>query len=65
MIAAMEKPPATRTLIAVTAEASRIAFIVVIDPSQLMSSSEPGVHRVPELSPANGRTRCHPGAKRW
>jgi hypothetical protein len=31
MIAAMEKPLATRTLIAVTNEASRIAFIVVID----------------------------------
>src|SRR5260221_13643996 len=31
MIAAMEKPLATRTLIAVTSEASRIAFIVVID----------------------------------
>src|SRR5580704_16766998 len=30
-IAAMEKPLATRTLIAVTSEASRIAFIVVID----------------------------------
>jgi hypothetical protein len=29
----MEKPLATRTLIAVTAEASRIAFIVVIDSS--------------------------------
>src|SRR6202040_3199326 len=28
MIAAMEKPPATRTSIAVTTEASRIAFIV-------------------------------------
>jgi hypothetical protein len=27
----MEKPLATRTLIAVTSEASRIAFIVVID----------------------------------
>ena len=33
MIAAMEKPLATRTLIAVTSEASRIAFIVVIDAS--------------------------------
>jgi len=33
MIAAMEKPLATRTLIAVTSEASRIAFIVVIDSS--------------------------------
>ena len=32
-IAAMEKPLATRTLIAVTSEASRIAFIVVIDSS--------------------------------
>ena len=31
MIAAMEKPLATRTLIAVTSEASRIALIVVID----------------------------------
>jgi hypothetical protein len=30
-IAAMEKPLATRTLIAVTSEASRIALIVVID----------------------------------
>jgi hypothetical protein len=30
-MAAMEKPLATRTLIAVTSEASRIAFIVVID----------------------------------
>jgi hypothetical protein len=29
MIAAMEKPLATRTLIAVTTEASRIAFIVI------------------------------------
>src|ERR1700720_2580954 len=33
MIAAMEKPLAIRTLIAVTREASRIAFIVVIDSS--------------------------------
>ena len=33
MIAAIEKPLATRTLIAVTSEASRIAFIVVIDSS--------------------------------
>jgi hypothetical protein len=33
MIAAMEKPLATRTLIAVTSEASRIALIVVIDSS--------------------------------
>jgi hypothetical protein len=33
MIAAMEKPLATKTLIAVTTEASRIAFIVVIDSS--------------------------------
>jgi hypothetical protein len=33
MIAAMEKPLATRTLIAVTSEVSRIAFIVVIDSS--------------------------------
>src|ERR1700722_9645595 len=32
MIAAIEKPLATRTLIAVTSEASRNAFIVVIDP---------------------------------
>jgi hypothetical protein len=31
MIAATEKPVATRTLIAVTTEASRIAFVVVID----------------------------------
>jgi hypothetical protein len=31
MIAAMENPLATRTLIAVTIEASRIAFIVVIN----------------------------------
>jgi hypothetical protein len=33
MIAAMEKPLATRTLIAVTTEARRIAFIAVIDSS--------------------------------
>jgi len=33
MIAAMEKPLATRTLIAVTSEANRIAFIVVINSS--------------------------------
>jgi hypothetical protein len=33
MIAAMENPLATRTLIAVTREASRIAFIVVVDSS--------------------------------
>ncbi len=32
-IAATVKPVATRTLIAVTTEASRIAFIVVIDSS--------------------------------
>ena len=32
-IAAMEKPLATKTLIAVTSEANRIAFIVVIDSS--------------------------------
>jgi hypothetical protein len=54
MIAAMEKPLATRPLIAVTADASRIAFIVVIDPSQLMSSSAPGVRRAPELSLQTG-----------
>src|SRR5260370_14398586 len=40
IIAAMEKPLATRTLIAVTSEASRIAFIVVIDSSLRVSSSE-------------------------
>src|SRR6266478_3325966 len=40
MIAAMEKPLATRTLIAVTTEASRNAIIVVIDSSLLVSSSE-------------------------
>jgi hypothetical protein len=33
MIPTMEKPLATKTLIAVTTEASRIAFIVVIDSS--------------------------------
>jgi len=33
MIAVMEKPLATRTLIAVTSEASPIAFTVVIDSS--------------------------------
>jgi hypothetical protein len=33
MIAAMEKPLATRTLIAVTSDASRNAYIVVIDSS--------------------------------
>ncbi len=33
MIAAMEKPLATRTLVAVTSEASRIAFIVVMESS--------------------------------
>jgi hypothetical protein len=33
MIVAMEKPLASRTLIAVTSEASRIAFIVVVDSS--------------------------------
>src|ERR1700739_4390063 len=33
MIPTMEKPLATRTLIAVTTEASRIPFIVVIDSS--------------------------------
>jgi hypothetical protein len=33
MIAAIEKPLATRTLIAVTSEASRNAFIIVIDSS--------------------------------
>jgi len=40
MIAAMEKPLATRTLIAVTSEANRIAFIVVIDSSLRVSPSE-------------------------
>jgi hypothetical protein len=38
MIAAMEKPLATRTLSAVTTEASRIAFVVVINPSLINSS---------------------------
>jgi hypothetical protein len=33
MIAAMEKPLATKTLIAVASKAGRIAFIVVIDSS--------------------------------
>jgi hypothetical protein len=32
----MEKPLATRTLIAVTSEASRIAFIVVVPLSKLV-----------------------------
>src|SRR5580693_7801584 len=40
MIAAIEKPLATRTLIAVISEASRIAFIVVID-SSLASGKHP------------------------
>src|SRR5271154_5649934 len=40
MIPTMEKPLATRTLIAVTSEASRIAFIVVIDYSLWVSSFE-------------------------
>src|SRR5271167_3768878 len=40
MIPTMENPLATRTLIAVTSEASRIAFTVVIDSSFLVLSSE-------------------------
>src|ERR1700689_4689247 len=43
MIAAMEKPVATRTLIAVTTEASRIAFIAVID-SSLSEQARPGLN---------------------
>ena len=39
MIAAMEKPLATRTLIAVTIEASRNAIIVVIDSSLYFPAS--------------------------
>jgi hypothetical protein len=35
----MEKPLATRTLIAVTSEASRIAFVVVIDFRSLIVAS--------------------------
>jgi hypothetical protein len=44
MIPTMEKPLATRTLIAVTTEASRIAFIVVID-SSLCKQTQPGATR--------------------
>jgi hypothetical protein len=40
MIPRIEKPLATKTLIAVTSEASRIAFIVVIDFSLRVGSSE-------------------------
>jgi hypothetical protein len=40
MIPTMEKPPATRTLIAVTTEASRIAFIVVIDSSRTLACKQ-------------------------
>jgi hypothetical protein len=38
MIAAMEKPNATRTLIAVTSEASRIAIVIVINSSLFITS---------------------------
>src|SRR5271163_2773167 len=38
-IAAMEKQLATRTLIAVTSEASRIAFVVVIDSASCVVSA--------------------------
>src|SRR5271155_1463954 len=53
MIPTIEKPLATRTLIAVTTEASRIAFIVVIGSSRTAACKQ--AHR------------CHPGAepKRW
>jgi hypothetical protein len=44
MIAAMEKPLATRTLIAVTADASRIALIVVTD-SSFATGATPGFGR--------------------
>src|ERR1700739_2471501 len=47
MIPTMGKPLATRTLIAVTSEASRIPFIVVIDSSLWVSSSE---HRRVDLT---------------
>src|ERR1700723_3786032 len=42
MIPTIENPLATRTLNAVTTEASRIAFIVVIDSSFWVGSSERG-----------------------
>jgi hypothetical protein len=59
MIAAMEKPLATRTLIAVTSEVSRIAFFVVIDSSLWAAverfserkASELGVHRLQLIPP--------------
>ena len=40
MIPTMEKPLATRTLIAVTTEARRIAFIVVIDSSRTLDCKQ-------------------------
>jgi hypothetical protein len=40
MIPTMEKPLATRTLIAVTTEASRIAFVVVIDSSRTLGCKQ-------------------------
>ena len=43
MIPTMEKPVATKTLIAVTTEASRIALLVVTDSSFWLSSSNLGI----------------------
>jgi hypothetical protein len=47
MIPTMEKPLATTTLIAVTTEASRIAFIVVIDSSGTLAckNTQPALRR--------------------
>jgi hypothetical protein len=40
MIPTIEKPLATRTSIAVTTEASRIAFVVVIDSSRTLACKQ-------------------------
>jgi hypothetical protein len=50
MIAAIEKPLATRTLIAVTSEASRNAFIVGIDSSVvLLVADRHEISQMPQL----------------
>src|ERR1700675_2069657 len=50
MIPTMEKPLATRTLITVTTEASRIAFIVVIDSSRTLACKQGATGAAPGLN---------------
>ena len=51
MIPTIEKPLATRTLIAVTTEASRIAFVVVINFSRILACKQAQLVLLPKAEP--------------